>query len=232
MQVLGFAGLTKWLDGGRARLRLLFARDAAESRMSREFQFHIEMETEQLVRTKGLSAAEARRQALARFGGVEAHKEALRDGRGLAWLTPLSLDVKLGGRMLLKYPGLTLAGGLALALAIGIGASWHHLSRQILHPILPLPGGDRLVEIDMQDTRANVREQRLLHDFLGWRDKLTTIDDLGAYRPVARNLLLAGETADATTPAKPLVGAEITASAFRVARVPPMIGRVLLDADE
>jgi putative ABC transport system permease protein len=42
-------------------------------------------------------------------------------GRGLAWLTGLSLDVKLGGRMLLKYPGLTLAGGLAIAVAIGLG---------------------------------------------------------------------------------------------------------------
>ena len=46
-------------------------------------------------------------------------------------------DYKLGLRMLLKYPGLTLAGGLALAIAIGIGAgcatwwvrSWRRRSR-------------------------------------------------------------------------------------------------------
>ena len=31
-------------------------------------------------------------------------------------------DYKLGLRMLLKYPGLTIAGGLALAFAIGVGA--------------------------------------------------------------------------------------------------------------
>ena len=37
---------------------------------------------------------------------------------GMSWL-----DVKLGLRMLLKYPGLTIAGGLALAIAIGIGAA-------------------------------------------------------------------------------------------------------------
>ena len=34
-------------------------------------------------------------------------------------------DYKLGFRMLLKYPGLTLAGGLALAIAIGVGAGWY-----------------------------------------------------------------------------------------------------------
>lgn len=37
-------------------------------------------------------------------------------------------DYKLGLRMLLKYPGLTLAGGLALAIAIGIGAGWYDLA--------------------------------------------------------------------------------------------------------
>ena len=36
-------------------------------------------------------------------------------------------DYKLGLRMLLKYPGLTLAGGLALAVAIGVGAGWSHV---------------------------------------------------------------------------------------------------------
>ena len=40
--------------------------------------------------------------------------------RGLA-LT-MTQDLKLGIRMLLRYPGLTLAGGLALAMAIGVGA--------------------------------------------------------------------------------------------------------------
>lgn len=36
----------------------------------------------------------------------------------------MTQDFKLGFRMLLKYPGLTLAGGLALAIAIGVGAGW------------------------------------------------------------------------------------------------------------
>ena len=70
-----------WLDGARARLRLLFSRDDAERRMSEEFGFHIEMETQRLVRDAGLDPREARRRARAAFGGVEAHKEALRAGR-------------------------------------------------------------------------------------------------------------------------------------------------------
>ncbi len=40
-------------------------------------------------------------------------------------------DYKLGVRMLLKYPGLTIAGGLALAIAIGIGAGWYDLGGKL-----------------------------------------------------------------------------------------------------
>ena len=50
-------------------------------------------------------------------------------------------DYKLGLRMLRKYPGLTLAGGLALAIAIGIGAGWYDLARDIFRPTIPLPEG-------------------------------------------------------------------------------------------
>ena len=48
---------------------------------------------------------------------------------GMSWL-----DVKLGVRMLLKYPGLTIAGGLALAIAIGVGAAWYDLNGDFMRP--------------------------------------------------------------------------------------------------
>jgi predicted permease len=216
----------KWFDSARARLRLSFARRAAESRMNDEFRFHIEMETDQLMRAKGLATDEARRQALAAFGGVEKHKEALRDGRGLAWLGGMSLDVKLGGRMLLKYPGLTLAGGLAIAIAIGIGAGWYDLAGKIMAPTIPLPEGDRVVWIETQNTLTNAPEGRVARDFLEWRRALRTIEDLGAYRADTRNLILGNAAPE------PIQMAELTAAAFRTARVPPLLGRALLDSDE
>ncbi len=216
----------KWLDIARTRLRLLFARRAAESRMHTEIGFHIAMEAEQLVRTKGLSPDEARRQALLAFGGVETHKDALRHGRGLAWLGGMALDVKLGGRMLLKYPGLTFVGGLALAIAIGIGAGWYDLTGKISAPAIPLPEGDRLVVIETQNVQTNAPEPRVLSDFLEWRRELRAIEDLGAYRSATRNLIVGNEAPEA------IWMAEITAGAFGAARVPPLLGRALLDSDE
>jgi putative ABC transport system permease protein len=135
-------------------------------------------------------------------------------------------DYKLGLRMLAKYPGLTVAGGLALALAIGIGAAWFDITRQMWRPDIPLPEGDRIVEIEMRDPRKNGDEHRIMHDFVAWRREARAVTDVGAYRTVQRNLVL-GEAR-----LEPVTAAEITAGALALARVPPLLGRPLLEADE
>lgn len=93
-----------------ARARLFFGARAAGQRIDTELEFHIAMETERLVRELGIDPAEAKQRALAAFGGVTQHRESLRAGRGTAWFSALSLDAKLGIRMLAKYPGLTIVG--------------------------------------------------------------------------------------------------------------------------
>jgi predicted permease len=135
-------------------------------------------------------------------------------------------DYKLGLRMLAKYPGLTIAGGLALAIAIGIGAGWYDLSRDFFRPSIPLPGGDRIVEIEMRNLGGGSDERRILHDLSIWRRDVRSVVDLGAYRTVERNLILGDARPEAVSIA------ETTASAFRVTRVPPLVGRPLIDADE
>jgi len=135
-------------------------------------------------------------------------------------------DYKLGLRMLLKYPGLTIAGGLALAIAIGVGAGWYDLWGKLASPAIPLPEGDRLVLIETQNTLTNAQEPRVARDFLEWRRGLRTIESLGAFRTDIRNLV-AGDAA-----AEPIQVSELTAAAFGAARVSPVLGRGLLGSDE
>ena len=215
-----------WLDGSRARLRLLLDRRGAESRMAQEIGFHVDMETERLVREQRLDAVEARRRALVAFGGIERHKEELRDGRGRAWFDAFSLDLKLGGRMLVKYPGLTVVGGLAMAFAICVGTVIFQVLALLLSPTLPLPEGERIVHIQNRDVATNRAEPRALYDFVVWRDTVQSVTQLGAWRDVSRTLVVAGGDA------RPVAAAEITASAFRVAGAEPLMGRVLVEADE
>ncbi len=213
-----------WFHAAKARLRLLAPR-AAESRIDAEIRFHIEMETERLVREQKLDRDEARRRALVTFGGVQQHRETLREGRGTAWFSGVSLDLKLGVRMLVKYPGLTIVGGLAMAFGIWFGAVTFQMFGIITSTKLPLPDGDRIVKIQSWDLKTQADEDRVLYDYQLYRG-LRSIIDLGAYRDASVNLVGADSTA------RPAVAAEVTASAFRIAPARPLYGRVFQAADE
>jgi predicted permease len=140
---------------------------------------------------------------------------------GTSWL-----DWKLGGRMLLKYPGLSVIGGLTLATAIGLGAGWFEVTRQLLQPRLPFPDGHSIVRIDNWDAAKSEVDAHALYDFQFWREQLESIRELGAYRSLERNLI----TRDGS--AQPAAVAEISASAFPLTRVTPLLGRPLLETDE
>jgi predicted permease len=216
-----------WIDATLARARLLFARRAAESRFDEEIRLHIELETERLVRDQGLDPNEARRRAFVAFGGVQNHKEALRDGRGLAWLAGMSLDLKLGLRMLVKYPGLTLIAVVGMAVAVAIGAVTFSVLYTAIDSTLPLAEGDRVVAIRNVNAGTNDEGRPThLHDLVTWREELRAVEGLGAYRTIDRNLI----TRDGRP--EPVRIAEMTASGFRLTRVPPVLGRYFHDDDE
>ncbi len=213
-----------WFHAARARLRLLAPR-AAESRIDDEIRFHIEMETQRLVREQKLDPAEARRRALVSFGGAQQHRETLREGRGLTWLNGMSLDLKLGLRMLVKHPGLTAVGGLAMAFGIWFGAVTFQMFGMLTSTDLPLPDGDRIVKIQSWDAKTFKEEDRVLFDYQLWRSA-RSITDIGAYRDASVNLVGADGSAQLVE------GVEITASAFRIAPERPRLGRVLEESDE
>ncbi|HLL48860.1 MAG TPA: permease prefix domain 1-containing protein, partial [Longimicrobiaceae bacterium] len=172
------------------RLRTLVRREAVERELDEELAFHLEMETEKNLRA-GMSPGEARRHALLRFGGLDKHREEVRDARWLGWLNGVSVDARLGIRMLLKYPGLAVVGGLGMAVAIAIGAVFDASLGAASSPI-PLDGGDRIVALEVWDTRVNDQEGRLLHDYATWREGLRSVESLGAYVATSRNLIVPG----------------------------------------
>ena len=64
-------------------------------------RFHIEMDAQRRM-AQGVDADEARRQAALAFGGIEKYRGASRDVLGFSWARGLSIDLKLGMRMLAK----------------------------------------------------------------------------------------------------------------------------------
>jgi predicted permease len=196
-----------------------------ETDLDQELQSHIDQHTQDLVRS-GRSREEAQRRARVEFGWVNTVKDECRQAKGLGAFDGFALNLKLGCRMLVKYPGLTIVGGLAMAFAICVGTVIFEVATLFVHPTLPLPAGDRIVQIGNWDVAANRPEPGALHDFIVWRGALRSVTEIGAWRDVTRNLIVADGDA------RPVEVAEITASGFRIAEGAPLLGRVLVAADE
>ena len=224
-------------EGGRGRgrgWRRIF-QASPRSEVDEELEFHLEARSREYM-AQGLTPEAAREAARARMGDLEGARgecaallaanrrtEARRQWMMVSWL-----DFKLGFRMLVKYPGLTVVGGLAMAFALWVGAGTFEFVRQVVHPALPLDDGGRVVGILVMDAEAGGLERRLAADFVRWRGGLETIDHLGAFRTLERNLV----TGDGTGVGEPVEVAEMTASGFEVARVAPELGRTLVPDDE
>lgn len=136
------------------------------------------------------------------------------------------IDFKLGIRMLAKYPGLSIIGGLGLAVGVGIGAAFFAVIYAQLYATLPVERGERVVALENWDVEINSGVREAMHDFHAWRRELTTVEEIGAFRTIERNLIIPGGSAE------PVQVAQVTAAAFHITRVAPAIGRPLVEADE
>jgi putative ABC transport system permease protein len=211
----------------RTILRLLssFRSSRAERELAREIRSHLQLLEDQNI-ASGMDADEARYAALRAFGGVEQVKQHQREARMFRWLAGWPMDLKLGLRMLVKYPGLAIVGGLAMAFAILVGIVVVQVVGLFTNPTLPISAGARLIEIRTIDVAASVQEKRVLHDFLEWQQTLRSVAVVGAWRDSNRNLVVAAGDA------RPVKVAEMSVSGFRVADGEPLMGRVLVEADE
>jgi putative ABC transport system permease protein len=210
----------------RSYARQLRHAEAMSAEVDEEMRFHLEMEAERLQREWGLDPAEARRQAAIAFGGVEKYRGAGHDALGLGWLSGLMLDLRLGGRMLVKHPALTVIATIAVAFAIAIGTVGFEIARQALWPTIPLPDGNAIVALRNWDVADNESVPASRRDYELWRDGLSTIADLGAVEVEERSIAIGAG------PGQPETVANVTASTFALTRVPALLGRTLLEADE
>ena len=194
------------------------ARDLYAAEMSDLFERELAVRTGAAARSAfvvaacvnaiGTGIAERRRHQVRRFG-----------------YTFSPLDFTLAWRMLLRYPGLSVVGVFGMAVGIAVAGGALTVIAAVMDTRLPLPDDERIVAFDNIDVATNNQELRLLRDFYAWRG-LSSVEDLGIARSMAKNLIVKGRVSESITVT------EISTSAFRLARVPALRGRHLDEADE
>ena len=216
------------LKGLAARARSLFGR-GAEARLEEEFRFHLEMETERLV-AGGVARDDARRQALIAFGGLDHHREAMRDGRGARLLADFAGDVRYGLRAIRRSPGFAIAVALTLGIGVGVNGIVFGFVNSMLFRPLPVPDAGRLVGVFTSDTKTGEPGLLAYSDYVDFRDRSGAFAGLAGATGVPLNLTapLPNGTAGA---ADMVWGEMVTENYFTVLGMRPVLGRLFTAAD-
>ena len=101
-------------------IRSLFTRSAIEQELDDEIRDHLERDIADRMQ-RGVSAHDARRQALADLGGVDNVREQLRDEHGISLLEDLGRDTRFAARRLRRNPRYAVL--IVLTIGLGIGAA-------------------------------------------------------------------------------------------------------------
>jgi predicted permease len=208
----------------RERLRGLLFRTGEDADMDEELREHLAQQVLENQR-RGMSEAEARRQAALSFGGIERVREEIRDARGIALFDEVRGDVRYALRALRLNPGFTAVALLTLALGIGANAAMFSVVNGVLLRPLPHANADELVLLYQSSARRGELHGRVSYEDLeDWRTRTRSLTSVAAYAAVPTILTGQGEPLE-------IEMSYVTERFFDVLGVPVALGRPLLDDD-
>src|SRR5437660_1424371 len=207
------------------RVAALFRRGRLEGDLDDELRSHLEMAIEINLR-KGMSPADARREALRSFGGLEQTKEIYRDQRGLPMIESTLQDLRFGLRMLRRSPGFSILAILCLTLGIGANAavfSW--IEGILFRPYPAVAHQERLVAIG-GTSRDEPRGTPLSWPDFQDLQRSCTLCETVFVSKITGTTLSIGDRAERTT------GSIVSANYFDAIGVHPILGRGFLPGED
>jgi len=200
--------------------------EGVEASVDEELAFHLGEMEEELART-GWDPADARAEALRRFGDIEETRAYCarvqtrreREGRTAMWIEELWQDVRYAMRTLRGAPGYSAI--VILTLAFGIATNTTIFS--VMNPYLlrPLPYGDpgALVQVNQVNPVTGWDMDRFSYpQYEDWKQRSRAFRDLAAYSYGSANV---------TGPEGPekILYANVTPNLFDVLQAEPFLGR-------
>jgi predicted permease len=216
------------LRRGLARIFSFFHKPKLDADLEAEIAEHIALAAEDNLR-RGMSATEARRQALIRFGGVDTAKDQQREARGLMKLDILLQDLKYTFRTLGRDRGFTLVAILILALSIGANIAVFSVVNTLLLRPLPFQDADRLMWIAPPPTKCGLSCATYSTDaYDEFRMYSRSFQDVTGYFAFSGPGNLSLNRGGAPIPA---TGIDVIANFFQLLGVRPAMGRVFRPED-
>src|ERR1700675_1358568 len=194
-------------------------RRAQDERLSEEIQEHIALQTAENLRA-GLSPVEARRQAMLKFGGVEAMKQDYRAEGGLLFVDNLLQDVRFAIRSLRRTPGLTAFVVITLALGIGMTSGTFSMVDGLIFRPYPVPHPSDVVTL-VSTTHDSPFDNFSYREYLDIRDKTMSYDGVIANA----DMEAVGFSAEPTATPRIKGGMMVSSNYFHVLGVEPRLGR-------
>src|SRR5579872_5406666 len=205
-------------------LRRLFRSGKLETQLDSELRFHIEQQTVDNI-AAGMNADEARRRALAQFGGTEYIKEECRDARGTHFLETLLQDIRFALRMLRKSSGFTAVAVLTLALGIGANTAIFSIVDSLLLRPLPVAQPNQLVVLAFRHKNGPLQSQMSYPDIQDIQKQGSDVfSSVLAYEIGLDSLEFNGK-------GKRLLTGYVTGNFFTTLGLKPYLGRFILPSE-
>ena len=134
----------------RTVIDAVFRRRRIENEMEDELRFHVEQRAKDL-RRRGLSPADADRQARIEFGGGQSYREKCREARGFRVFDEAVQDVRYTFRSLRGHPGFAVVAILSVALGIGANTAIFSLLNGVVLKWLPVAAPQQLYVLGWSD---------------------------------------------------------------------------------
>lgn len=187
-------------------------------------EFHREMALQDM-QAQGTDPAEATFASKRAFGSVALAQNRARDVWIWPWAQDAAQDVRFATRLLVKDCWFTSAAVFALALAMALASVVFTFVNALVVRGLPIADADRVMYIGMRDIRQRDIGVSYL-DYKDWREASQSFKGLAAFGSGGINV------GDPGQPSEQFSGLYVSANAFQVLGVAPVLGRDFLPEDD
>jgi hypothetical protein len=193
--------------------------------LKEEIEEHLALQTAENLRA-GLSPGEAHRQAMMKFGPVEAIKEDYRAERGLPFIDTLLQDIRFALRMLRKSPGFTTAAVLTLALGIGANTAIFSLVDWLTLRPLPIDRPSRVVFLEKSYNNGDTGTQFSYPDFQRFQQQTS-----GIFADISATQMFQMDGLSVDGKSQPMWSNYVDGDFFSLLGIKPALGRFILHSE-